>query len=266
MAAIDSVMLFTVVLRAVHAGSEMALTTQQLHTVLCVETIAHRYFTPGRPLVVTLPGSKQEVTNTTFKESLPHADDMHLLNAMLEKLHERTRWPIEVFRQSFDETADTTVLHHSYIMFVWPEEGFSLRETVEGQVDNLKYSTSWNPRGKFLVVVTDSGPDPPNVLAAQVCSTLWQVANIVNVVVLVPHQFAIPPPNTTSNTQRTGFDRLDLYTWFPYRRGRCAEVQEVILQDQWVSENKGIFLENTYLYPAKIPKTFMRCPIKVATF
>jgi hypothetical protein len=189
---------------------------------------------------------------------------MRLLNAILEKLNERTRWPIEVFRPSSDDTADTTFLHHSYILFVWLEEGLSLRETLESQVENLKYSTSWNPRGKFLVVVTATSHDPPNLLAAQVCSTLWQMANIVNVVVLVPHQFEHPPLNSTTSTHTTGSDRLDLYTWFPYKLGRCAELQEVIFQDQWVSENKGTFSENTYLYPAKVPKSFTRCPIKVA--
>ena len=265
MMAIKGVLLFTAFIRAVYTGSDMALTTEQLHTVLCVETIAHRYFTPGRPLIVSLPGSKQEVTRRTFRETLPQADDMQLLNAILEKLNEGTRWPIELVRPSGDETADTTFLHQSYIMFVWLEEGLSLRETLESQVENLKYSMSWNPRGKFLVVVTTSSNDPPNLLAAEVCSTLWQMANIVNVVVLIPHQFAHLPMNSTSTSNRTGSDRLDLYTWFPYKLGRCGEVEEVILIDQWVSGYRYTFSENVYLYPAKVPKSFMRCPIKVAT-
>jgi hypothetical protein len=91
---------------------------------------------------------------------------MQTLNAMLEKLNERMRWPIEVFRPSNDETADTTVLHHSDILFVWLEERLSLRETLESQVEDLKYSMSWNPRGKFLVVVTDRSNYPPHILAA----------------------------------------------------------------------------------------------------
>jgi len=265
MAAIHGVMLFNAFIQAVHAGSDMALTTQQLHTVLCVETIAHKYFTPGRTLIVSLPASRQEVSRTPFKETLPHADDMQLLDAILEKLNERTRWPIELFRTSGDETADTTVLRHSYILFVWQEEGMSLNETLESQVENFRYSMSWNPRGMFLVVVTTSSYVPPNLLAAQVCSTLWQIANIVNVVVLVPHQFAQPQLNSNSSTHGTGSGRLNLYTWFPYKLGRCGEFQEVILIDQWVCENKGTFSENAYLYPPKVPKSFTHCPIKVAS-
>ena len=262
MTAIIGVSLFTAFIRAVHAGSEMALTTEQLHTVLCVETIAHRYFTPGKPLTVSLPASRQDVTR---RETLPNADDMQLLNAILETLNEKTRWPIELFRPSGDDAADTTPLHHSYVLFVWQEDGMSLNETLESQVENLIYSMSWNPRGKFLVVVTASSNDPPHLLAAQVCSILWEMANIVNVVVLVTHQSAHSPLNSPSSTHRTRSDRLDLYTWFPYKLGRCGEVQEVILIDQWVSKNKGTFSENAYLYPHKVPNSFTQCPIKVST-
>jgi len=225
-------MLFTAFIQAVHAGSDMALTTQQLHTVLCVESIAHRYFTPGRTLIVSLPASRQEVSRTTFKQTLSHTDDMQLLDAILEKLNERTRWPIELFRTSGDETADTTVLHHSYILFVWQEEGMSLIETLESQVENFRYSMSWNPRGMFLVVVTTSSNVPPNLLAAQVCFTLWQIANIANVVVLVPHKFTHLPPHSPSSIYKNGSGRLNLYAWFPYKLGRCVEFQEVILIDQ----------------------------------
>jgi hypothetical protein len=243
----------------------MALTTEQLHAVRCVETIAHRYFTPGRPLIVSLPDSRQEITRRAFIETMPRADDMQLLNAILERLNERTRWPIGLFRPGGDDTEDTAALQHSYILFVWLEEGLNVTEILEIQVDNLKYSMSWNPRGNFLVVVTASSNEPPNLLAALVCSTLWQMANIVNVVVMVPHKFAHPPLHSINSTHRNGSDRLNLYTWFPYKLGRCGEVQEVTLQDQWISENKGKFSENSYLYPAKVPKSFTRCPIKVAT-
>jgi hypothetical protein len=200
MTAIIGVSLFTAFIRAVHAGSEMALTTEQLHTVLCVETIAHRYFTPGKPLTVSLPASGQDVTR---RETLPNADDMQLLNAILETLNEKTRWPIELFRPSGDDAADTTPLHHSYVLFVWQEDGMRLNETLESQVENLIYSMSWNPRGKFLVVVTASSNDPPHLLAAQVCSILWEMANIVNVVVLVTHQSAHSPLNSPSSTQNS---------------------------------------------------------------
>ena len=99
------------------------------------------------------------------------------LNVILGKLHEGTRWPIELFRPSGNDTADTSVLHHSYILFVWNGEASGLNETLD-QVENLKYSITWNPRGRFLVVATDSRNEPAQLLAAHICSVLWQVARI----------------------------------------------------------------------------------------
>ena len=96
-----------------------------------------------------------------------------MVNVILEKLHEGTRWPIEVFRTNGDDTADTSVLHHRYILFVWNEEASSLNEAFENQLENLKYSTSWNPRGRFLVAAADSSNEPAHLLAVHICSILW---------------------------------------------------------------------------------------------
>jgi hypothetical protein len=71
---------------------------------------------------------------------------------------------------------------------VWNEEAGSFNETLENQVENLTYSTSWNHLGSFLVVATDKNNEPAHLLPAHVCSVLWQVPRIVNVVFLVPNQ------------------------------------------------------------------------------
>jgi len=170
-----------------------------------------------------------------------------------------------MFRPSGDDTADIPVLHHSYILFVWDVHEGSLNETVENHVENLKYRTSWNPRGKFLVVATERSNEPPHLLAAHISSILWQMARIVNVVVLIPNQLAYRPQHAMRTTKTTEPDRLNLYTWFPFKSGRCGEIQEVILLDEWAIEHNGRFLENAHLYPAKVPKNFMGCPIKVGT-
>jgi len=241
------------------------LITDQLQTALCVWTVAHKHFEPGRPLVVSLPRTTPDVTQSALRVPLSQSDDLQTVNCILGKLHEGTRWPIELFQTSGDDTADTSVLHHSYILFVWNEEVSSLNETLENQLENLKYSTSWNPRGRFLVVTTASSNEPAHLLAAHICSILWQVARIVNVVVLITNQFAYRPLHAMSTTKTTAADRLNLYSWFPYKLGRCGEVQDVILLDEWVFENNGRFLENANLYPTKFPKNFMGCPMKVGT-
>ena len=260
-----SMLLLTAVTQAAVTLTDSTLTTVQLHTVLCVLTVAHRHFAPGRPLVVSMPRTKPDVTRNALSDPLPRRDDLQTVNVLLGKLHEGTRWPIEVFRPSRDDTADTSVLHHSYILFVWNEEAGSLNETLQNQLENLKYSTSWNPRGRFLVVATDKSNEPAQLLAAHICSILWQVAKIVNVVVLIPNQVAYRPLHSVNTTKTTAADKLNLYTWFPFRLGVCGEVQDVILLDEWLFENSGRFSENAHLYPSKVPKNFMGCPINVGT-
>ena len=205
-------LLLTAVSQAAVALTHSTLTTDQLHTVLCVWTVAHRHFSPGRSLVVSLPRTTPDVARTALNDPLPQRDDLQTVNVLMGKLHEGTRWPIELFRTSTDDTADSLVLHHSYILFVWNEEGSSLNETLENQVENLRYSTSWNPRGRFLVVPTERNNEPVHLLAAHICSILWQVTRIVNVVVLIANQFAYRPLNTMRTKKTKAADKLKLYT------------------------------------------------------
>jgi len=59
-------LLLTAVSQAAVALTDRTLTTDQLHTVLCVWTIAHRYFATGRPLVGLLPRTTPDVASTAL--------------------------------------------------------------------------------------------------------------------------------------------------------------------------------------------------------
>ena len=106
--------------------TDSRLTTDQLQTVLCVWTVANRHFAQARPLVVSLPRTTPNIARSALSDPLPQIDELQTVNFILGKLHEATRWPIELFRPSGDDTADTSVLQHSYILFVWNEEACSL--------------------------------------------------------------------------------------------------------------------------------------------
>jgi ABC-type amino acid transport substrate-binding protein len=68
-----------------------------------------------------------------------------------------------------------------------------------------------------------------------------------------------------SSTKTAAADRLNLYSWFPFKVGRCGEAQDVILLDEWLFETNGRYSENADLYPEKVSNDLMGCPIKVAT-
>ena len=142
---VGMLLLLTAVTQANTALTHSTLTTEQLHTALSVWTVAHRHFSPGKPLVISLPQTTPDVARSALRDALPQTDNLQTVNVLLRKLHEGTRWPIELFRPNGNDTADTSVLHHSYILFVWKEEASSLNETLENQLENLKYGSSWNP-------------------------------------------------------------------------------------------------------------------------
>ena len=133
-------LLLTAVSQAAVGLTSNTLTTDQLHTVLCVWTVAHRHFKPARPLVVSMPRTTMDAARSSLWDPLPRRDELQTVSVLLGKLHEGKSWPIELFRPSGDDTADTSVLHHSCILFVWNGEGGSLNETIENQLENLKYT------------------------------------------------------------------------------------------------------------------------------
>jgi hypothetical protein len=162
------VLLAAVTLAEAKALTNRTLTTDHLHTVLCFWTVALTHFAPGRPLIVSLPRTSPDVSRSALSELLPQTDNLQTVKALQGMLNEGTRWPIEMFRPSGDDTADILVLNQSYIVFVWNEEAGSLNETLKNQVEYLKYSTSWNPRGRILMVATEISKEPPRLLAVHV--------------------------------------------------------------------------------------------------
>ena len=83
-------LMLTAVTQAAVALTDSSLTTDQQHTVLCVWTVAHRHFAPGRPLVVSLPSTMPDVARSALSKPLPWRDDLQTVNVLLGKLHEGT--------------------------------------------------------------------------------------------------------------------------------------------------------------------------------
>jgi len=97
------------------------------------------------------------------------------------------------------------------------------------------------------VVATDSSIESEHLLAAHISFILWQVARIVNEVVLIPNQFPYLPLHAISTKKTTGADRLKLYTWFLYTLGECGKLEDAILLDECVYKNNGRFSVNAVL-------------------
>ena len=131
-------LMLTVVTQADVALTDSTLTTDQLHTVRCVWNIAHRHFALGKPVVVSMPHTMPDVARSALSDPLTQTDVLQTVSVLLGKLHEGTRWPIELFRTSGSATADRSVLQHSYILFLWNEVASNLNQTLENLVEDLE--------------------------------------------------------------------------------------------------------------------------------
>jgi hypothetical protein len=163
-----------------------------------------------------------------------------------------------------DETSEGVVTPHSYIIFLWPQQDESIYESFVLQIQNHQDSPSWNPRAKFLVVVTGHDNEFRVSLASHICKILWEIGKISNIVVLIPSSDEPITMNYTSRTQTEEIKTFDLYTFFPYTTENCGEVSNVILIDKWLLQRNGRFDRDANLFPSKIPADFMGCPIRVS--
>jgi hypothetical protein len=196
----------------------------------------------------------------------PYDNNRALVSFTLKKLHENISWPLRLFPPEIplDAGVETT---HSYIIFIWPEhKDPDVMQTLSDQVETLKDAegASWNPRGKFLVVVADSDSVSSKELGLQIYAELWKEHFIVDNTILIATRDNYLPINGKNYTDGLRKDTLDLYTGFPYERGRCGDVRDVTLLDQWRLRN-GTFIHNANLFPPKTTDNFHGCQFKVAS-
>jgi hypothetical protein len=168
---------------------------------------------------------------------------------VIQLVHEPLKWPLVI-------SSTDGIGHHAkkykdanYIIITCtmnaPEE---VREHTERQLEALRARASWNPRGKFLVLVTEDYGQYRTVLVKQLLQLSWNF-KVINAIVVIPSQKSA----------------LVLYTWFPYQSpGMCTNVRETVL-NYWIFEDSGRFLLSSPLFERKIPHDLKGCSIAVST-
>ena len=229
------------------------LTAEQRHIALCVETIAHQYFKHGRSTVVSMAPDLRNNSRRPLIQ-FPYSDDLQLVDLVLQHVHEDTCCPVQTLpaKTRLETTAE---INHSYIIFTWREqEDEDIIDILRTQMNHLQHDelSQWNPRGRFVVVVTDQDSSSLMSEALKIYELMWMEYKAVNTVVLMP--------DSSGN-----YTVLDLYTGFPYQNENCENVKEITLVDKWVLENNGTFSKKRNLFPSKIPTNFQKCVIKVAS-
>jgi hypothetical protein len=90
-------------------------------------------------------------------------------------------------------------------------------ETLRDQVQTLKEDegASWNPRGKFLVVVSDSDGVSPTELGLKIYAEMWKEHFIIDTTILIAVRDNYVQINDKNYTVGLRKGTLDLYKGFP---------------------------------------------------
>lgn len=237
--------------------------------------VADHYFTRGQTLVISLPNttvSKTDMKNNASRQ-IRHLKQstagniVQLIENLTKCLHSLTLWPVVVVH-----TSDKTVkhnqtenskrndnIHSSYILVNTQYKALQdqMVNNLRRQVQELETLPVWNSRAKFVILLLTEEMIDARKVAKDVLQELWRW-QIINAVVLLP----------TSNTQSNESTVL-VYTWFPYQSpsGLCGELRNVIHINSWIlNKEGGHFLQNSNLFPEKVPHNLKGCPIRASTF
>jgi hypothetical protein len=146
----------------------------------------------------------------------PYSDNVQLVDLVLQHLQEDTCCPVQMLppKTKLDPAAE---INPSYIIFIWREqEDEDIIDILATQLNQLKDDKllQWNPRGRFVVVVTDQDTSSLMSEALKIYEIMWMEYKVVNSVALM-----------TSSSGN--YIVLDLYSGFPYQNGNCEKVKEI---------------------------------------
>lgn len=244
----------TAILRVIFAMSNEPLTSEQSFMTLCLKSVLHQHLASGF-LLVSLP------TSARLSDTSGH---LQLVDFILGDINRQMLWSLNVFEpdaQSHEVIGEQIYKPSSYIIFVWPEQDGNVLDSLVGQLQFLQSGASWNSRARFVVMVTERDDTQLQLMAFNICEIMWEMNRIVNVVILVRNSDEF---SSGSNEGRES-GVLDVYTWFPYRQGSCAEPAQVVLVDRCLAENNWQLTTNLSLFPNKIPKNLLGCHLRVST-
>jgi len=92
---------------------------QHQQIALCIQTIAHQYFTKGRTILVSMPSDEQPTGRSL--STPPYDNNRALVSLKLTNLHEHVSWSLDLCPSeiTLDAGVETT---HSSIIFIWPQQ------------------------------------------------------------------------------------------------------------------------------------------------
>ena len=99
----------------------------------------------------------------------------------------------------------------------------------------------------------------------EIYAELWKEHFIIDNIILMALRDIYVSINGKIYTDGLRKDTLGLYTGFALESGRCGDVTDVLLLDQWRLQN-GSFIRSANLFPLKTPDNFHGFKIELLIF
>ena len=248
---LEVILLVTLLFSRITTGALLpskTLTLQEIHLVRCVTYISHRYFAPGRTLVISSPATYRDVQQELIAE-----------------IHRTSFWPVVVTVDgNISKTDKTDFIDRDGIYIILTPDGNikSLKAEFTGlDRDRTKRARLWNSEARFVVAAGNGFSMPQQRDIFNFFSKF-----IMYNCIIVSREYRIKNEEYSrrmiENDADTGM-KLGVYTWFPYQSSdRCTEVDDITQLDRWVISAQGHFTKNTDLFPRKISKSLNGCAMK----
>ena len=226
-----------------------SLSLEESHLVHCLTYISHRYFTPGRTLVIISLSSYRDVKQELIAE-----------------IHRTAFWPIVVTVDvNMSKNNETGLIDRdgSYIILI-PDGNFKIFQVaINGLAQEREhiFTKVWNSEARFVV----AGANKFSMLQQTAIFDYFSKLRIYNcIIVSQVHDVMEKEYSKSKLVNDVDTDmKFEVYTWFPYQSSeRCTEVKDITVLDNWVISTQGHFNQNVELFPLKIRNGFNGCPMK----
>ncbi|KAJ9595846.1 hypothetical protein L9F63_012969 [Diploptera punctata] len=251
---------FIITLHLATIKTNELLTREQQQILESTNIILRNNFHSVQPIVIlNLAITNITVTTKTLYPYLTYSDDSFLLEAITKQIHEISLINILVYSDSeISQTVNENVfLHEGYIFLLgFYQQYDELEIEVSQHIENVKSSPSWNPRGKFIIILSFENTASQTSVALSLLKLLWEIANIINILIIMPNLDSTHQ-DFSEDTQLKMY-LPNIYTWFPYDATGQNKVE--LLNDCLF--DKGNVCN---MFTPKVPQDFMGFPIKVGT-
>lgn len=154
------------------------------------------YSTPAHPSIVTqnksthIPvlHSRHNENQTVRKEVSSYTEPSEDLGQMiLEEFNKIEAWPLLSFdaNNEMEQTVPSRGTYAGYVLLSSCQDPKAVVQDIRQQVQKLRNIREWNPRAKFVILLTGIRDINAEFLAEDIFAELW-TSGIVNSVVLIP--------------------------------------------------------------------------------